>query len=110
MSSYSCAKSHQSAEQDYLELDYLLNRAADSDRFRQYFGINDPYGNVSITSYSRCNTSICDYPDHFIHAAMFDDIFTYTKSPKVMTTVSMSRIENRMALNNYGIPLGRVRA
>jgi hypothetical protein len=100
----------ESAEQDYLELDYLFNRAADSDRFRQYFGINDPYGNVSITSYSRCNTSICDYPDHFIHAAMFDDIFTYTKSPKVITTVSMSRIENRMALNNYGIPLGRVRA
>jgi hypothetical protein len=78
-----------SAMQDHLELDYMLNRATDSYRFRELFRIDsNDNSNVSIISYSRCQTALCDYPDHFIHLAMSDITLEDTKA---ITSLSLDR-------------------
>jgi hypothetical protein len=85
-----------SAMQDHLELDYLLNRATDSYRFRELFRIdsNDD-SNVSITSYARCQASVCDYPEHFVHLATSDITLEDTKA---ITSTSLDRAsETRMS-------------
>jgi hypothetical protein len=70
---------HESAEQNYLQLDYFLNRADDSDMFRNMFAIGNATGNVPIISWSRC-TPDCDKSEHFIYFAVYDVCYEIRRS------------------------------